>query len=594
MFSRLSITFCTLILTLNFSALTLASTKHALLVGINDYPIQPLQGPQFDVIAIKKALTKNMGFENTNITTLLNEEATKSGILNAIDDLYKKSKKDDQVFIYFSGHGTSASDNNFNFPLPTTTGAFIPYDVIADTNDKLVQPRLIVGKTDLRPRLSMLDQGGRSVFVIMDACYSGNTVRGIQTTFTLPKRFMNLNKALTDRGMKMDWAKPISNAVNRLPDDGTPDNKAPNDRVPNNEVTSNAYPYKNIYFLSASGEHEVALEISEARLKDYPTTDGKPHGAFTDSLLKVFNDPMRSDQDKNGKVSYSELRSSLRAQMESRKFNHTPQGLPSLLEDTNDLNNKEVLLWTTRSFPLGDEPAKPQKPSLKIATNKENQSNNNTLKLLYLEDGISLSTIPKGVKVTLKRNEADYLLVRQGDDITWLANTGDIILTAKRPNDLELINQLQYLVWRDQIKTLKNTGSHAVQVELLGKGKGTTARNNESIGFGINLSNGGQVLLVNADSTGQLTVLYPQNEAELEKIEANSLVKLPNFATIQAPCGQDTLFAIAFKETQPYLKELTNTSFRYDSNTAKSLIELLENTKSNRWGLDYLSLNTAP
>jgi len=53
-----------------------------------------------------------------------------------------------------------------------------------------------------------------------------------------------------------------------------------------NEQDSNVYPYKNIYYLSASGEFEAAQDISPAFLSQYPTFDGKPHGAFTDTCCK--------------------------------------------------------------------------------------------------------------------------------------------------------------------------------------------------------------------------------------------------------------------------------------------------------------------
>mgnify|MGYP003664896489 FL=1 len=393
-----------------------SNSKHALLVGINDYPIKPLQGPQFDVIAIKHALKKNMGFEPQNITTLLNENATKSNILNAIDDLVKNTKNGDQVFIYFSGHGTSASDNNFNYPLPTTSGAFIPYDVIPESPDKKIQPKLIVGRNDLRPRLELLDQGGRSVFIVMDACYSGNAVRGVQTTFTLTERFMDIDQALTARGIEVDWEKETVNA--------------------HDDLDSKNYPYKNIYFISAAGEHEVALEITESRLSDYPTIDGKPHGAFTDSLLRVFNDPLSSDQDRDGSVSYAELRSSLRAQMEARKFTHAPQGLPSLSQDKNNINNKTVLLWastedqTSAPAPKQKKETKeqqikkqapkkvvavqtPKKPSIKLK---------NKSKLLYLDQSVSFSSIPEGIELTTNLKDADFsLVVLKGQDYAWVS-----------------------------------------------------------------------------------------------------------------------------------------------------------------------------
>jgi hypothetical protein len=72
----------------------------------------------------------------------------------------------------------------------------------------------------------MLDKGGRSVFVVMDACYSGNSVRGVQSIYTLTERFMNLNEALASKGIVMDWSRDFPTAKY-------------ND-------STNDYPYKNI------------------------------------------------------------------------------------------------------------------------------------------------------------------------------------------------------------------------------------------------------------------------------------------------------------------------------------------------------------
>jgi len=93
MFSRIPLAILILILTIFLPSAAFSLTKHALLVGINDYPIKPLKGPQFDVTAVKKALKNTMGFESKHITTLLNEKATKANILAAIDNLNKNSKE---------------------------------------------------------------------------------------------------------------------------------------------------------------------------------------------------------------------------------------------------------------------------------------------------------------------------------------------------------------------------------------------------------------------------------------------------------------------------------------------------------------------
>ena len=149
-------------------------------------------------------------------------------------------------------------------------------------------------------------------------------------------------------------------------------------------------------------------------------------------------------------------------------------------------------------------------------------------------------------------------------------------------------------MWQQEIKSLATLGAQAIQLDLLGNGKGTTARNNESIGFGVNLNRGGQLILINADSSGMLSVLYPANSSEFNKFDSGSIVKLPNFATIQAPFGQDTLIAIVVTQDLPIIKEIANQSFMFNSKNSKELFKQLQTKDHSAWGLDYLTLVTTP
>lgn len=586
-FSKSS-TLAILVLFLGLSTSIQAITKHALLVGINDYPVNPLQGPQFDAIAVKKALKSGMGFKSQNIQTLLNEDATKDNILAEIDRLYENSVPGDKIFIYFSGHGTSASDNNLSYPLPTTTGAFIPFDVLPTDVTQEVTPKLVVGRTDLRPRLEKLDKGGRSVFFVMDACYSGNAVRGIQNAFTLPKRYMDLNEALSEKGIKINWER-VSETVEPEAEDST-------------------YPYQNVYFLAAAGEHEVALEISKDRLEEYPTFDGRPHGAFTDSLLRVFDSPFQSDLDQNGDISYAELRSALRRKMETRNFSHTPHGLPALSEDKNNLNNRQVLLWAeateitnkTNDQTVTDSPTRivtGGQPRLKRSklSSSQNDSQTNSV-LVFIEDADLHTSLPKGFALTQSRSKADLALIRLNkNEFAWITKTGDIVLSLTQPSKTGVKEQLAYLKWRNNLKNSAFASKHPVNVELIGRGKGTTARRNETIGFSINLPQGGQIMLLNADPNGDITVLYPINNTELNAFDPGSVVKLADFVSIQPPYGQDLLFAVTFEQPHPLVEELMNTSFRYNASQSVALTKLLQADDSEgSWGMDYLTLTTTP
>jgi hypothetical protein len=94
-----------------------ARRKLALLVGINTYPdraLDPgvaqdiaLRGCLTDVELQRQLLIHRFGFEPMDVVTLTNQEATRAGILTAIDGhLVQQAHADDVVVLHFSGYGS--------------------------------------------------------------------------------------------------------------------------------------------------------------------------------------------------------------------------------------------------------------------------------------------------------------------------------------------------------------------------------------------------------------------------------------------------------------------------------------------------------
>ena len=131
---------------------------HALLIGIGKYmhlgADAQLEGPRHDVEAIRELLARDYGFKQRNIITLIDGEASRSNILKAIAELAERTRPGDRIFIYFSGHGTSARDRASSLPLPHASGALVPADFKirrGQDSPKEVVARLIVGRFDLKP-----------------------------------------------------------------------------------------------------------------------------------------------------------------------------------------------------------------------------------------------------------------------------------------------------------------------------------------------------------------------------------------------------------------------------------------------------------
>jgi uncharacterized caspase-like protein len=88
--------------------------RHALLIGINQYDdaqVRNLEFAKADALAMYDILTDSkLGrFNPDNVTLLLDEQATKKAILEALlYDLPATVKPEDAVLIYYAGHGSPA------------------------------------------------------------------------------------------------------------------------------------------------------------------------------------------------------------------------------------------------------------------------------------------------------------------------------------------------------------------------------------------------------------------------------------------------------------------------------------------------------
>ena len=86
--------------------------QKALLIGINVYPHMPpdkqLSDARQDALAMKEFLVEHWNFPSSDIRLLLDRDATKARIMDALYNwLPSASRPGDRVVMFFSGHGTS-------------------------------------------------------------------------------------------------------------------------------------------------------------------------------------------------------------------------------------------------------------------------------------------------------------------------------------------------------------------------------------------------------------------------------------------------------------------------------------------------------
>jgi metacaspase-1 len=213
---------------------SLSQNKLALIVAIGEYPVKSKIKPiasVSDIKYIKAALSRN-GFEQKNIDTLINSNATKKAILNALTQLSEKAKKDDIVVVHLSCHGQQIRDQKtIELGKDEDDGydeAFIPYDAMPKYNPTGYKGENHLRDDDLYPLLlnirKKLGSNG-SLLVLLDACHSGTgtrdesfaVTRGEPIPFLDPENpldsVVNLSAAETKQGFFETQADSLSNMV---------------------------------------------------------------------------------------------------------------------------------------------------------------------------------------------------------------------------------------------------------------------------------------------------------------------------------------------------------------------------------------------
>jgi tetratricopeptide (TPR) repeat protein len=135
-----------------------AGDYYLLVIGINQYSpnYQNLENAVGDAIGLAKVLETNYKFKK--ITRLINEQATRFNILKTLEDYETLLNENDNLLIFFAGHGYAKD------PL----GYIIPVDAPADT------------KIGFIPYSNIIEQfrliAARHILLIVDSCYAGYLV----------------------------------------------------------------------------------------------------------------------------------------------------------------------------------------------------------------------------------------------------------------------------------------------------------------------------------------------------------------------------------------------------------------------------------
>ncbi len=164
-----------------FISTTVVAEKYALIVAVGDYEdttgwtkINAVN----DVPLIQQALLLQ-AFKAQNIYTVIDDQATRVGILNKIKEVQQQLDKGDILVVHFSMHGQQIFDNNGD-EIDNLDEAIVPYDAKVTYSDTyqgqnhIRDDELGIIITSLR---NTLGADGQLLF-LLDSCHSGSATRG--------------------------------------------------------------------------------------------------------------------------------------------------------------------------------------------------------------------------------------------------------------------------------------------------------------------------------------------------------------------------------------------------------------------------------
>jgi hypothetical protein len=520
----------------------------ALLVAVGKFSDPALKtaqllGPAADIESMQKALTERWGFQPADVVALQDQDATHEHILSQISALEQRSAPGDTVLIYFSGHGTSANENNNSYDLPYATGAWVPYDLDYGSPAG-VQRTLIIGRRDLVPRLKSLDQAGRLVVVISDSCYSGQVVRSFGQSYS-HSRFLPTDTR--DLGVAK---APAAGAIGPRP-------------------PPPPYPYQHVVLLSGASDSETGADISSPQaLQQAPTLDGKFHGAFTDAFLRLLDGQLLP-----GTFNYSQVRDAINTFLEHRNFAQHPQLLPAIAEDPQDVGSRPFLGMriTGSAGPAAPGPAPIAAPTAALSGGGAAPgaaAHDATLHLRLETVSPVLKTKVAAVKgVAIVDRDPDMTLRQRGDQAQLLGPAGDPISSAPAA-DPSLLKRIAAQVWLNHALPAGDA-SLGLRAETDPGSRGNTYVQCESFVFEVRLQKPAYVMLLDLDSEGNLTVLYPTRASERQVVPSGAARAIPSNdpkdrILVTAPFGSDQVAVLAFEKLPDFFADQTGVQ-RFDS-----------------------------
>ncbi|PBK84635.1 hypothetical protein ARMGADRAFT_1036873 [Armillaria gallica] len=150
---------------------------YALLIGVNHYDDNPLDGCINDVQAMQDFLISHYHFSASDVVTMTDNSPlllpTRSNILRQLHDMVRNAQEGDSLTIYYAGHGTRYSESIY------TTVSSMEEDVVDAIcpldRGKIVDGEMVMDITN-RDLCEILSEARANVTLVLDCCHGGSFI----------------------------------------------------------------------------------------------------------------------------------------------------------------------------------------------------------------------------------------------------------------------------------------------------------------------------------------------------------------------------------------------------------------------------------
>ncbi len=149
------------------------AARRALLIGIDRYTsFNPLAGCVNDVQAMAGLLINRYSFPDGNVKRLLDQEATQSGIREAVANLIREVGAGDQVVFQYCGHGSRVSSET-----PAATADGMDETIVPCDSGRAPRENRDIRDQEIHLWLLELCRRAGHLTLIFDSCHSGHILR---------------------------------------------------------------------------------------------------------------------------------------------------------------------------------------------------------------------------------------------------------------------------------------------------------------------------------------------------------------------------------------------------------------------------------